>query len=114
MARPVVPLKRIAILCALMFLGLLRAERGTAELQGRVGQPSRLLHISTDRQGTWELSLLGFQRTVQTNIAWPEINWRALAEEAMERVQTCVEQRCGPFQLLEHIDPSGTTKGRPI
>lgn len=53
---------------ALLFaLALLRAERGTAELQGRAGEPSRVLRLVPDVAGQgWTYALAGMEGWIPT------------------------------------------------
>lgn len=131
MPRTVAPVKLIAIICLVMVLGLLRAERGVSELRGRAGEPSRLLHITNDRNGVWQFSILGFQHTLNTAIVvvqteepllelpvsfrWSEFDWQALAQGAIDWIYSCLEAACGPFWLPEPPDdPKPIFKGRPV
>lgn len=128
MLRTVAPVKLIALICLVMVLGLLRAERGVSELQGRVGEPSRLLHIANDRQGVWHFSVLGFQYTVSTAIVvvkrdqpllelpvdfpWAQMDWQALTRSALEWIQSCLREVCRPFPVFD--EPQQMPKGRPV
>lgn len=118
MIRPVAPNRRLLFLCILMLLGLLRAERGVAELQGRAGEPSRILYIRSDRNGTWDISLLGIRRSFRADVViwqqerpllqlpaglydsggldWaevdlPVIDWHGLARRATALIRTWLE-----------------------
>lgn len=54
--------RRIWLVVLLTALGLLRAERGVAELQDRAVEPSRMFRLVLDADSdTWSMALLGWQ-----------------------------------------------------
>lgn len=82
--------KRLPVILLLAAVALLRAERGTAELQGRAGAPSRLFHLAPEAGG-WKISLLGYDSRVPEHFtARPRAvvaAWRERARDTFEQME---------------------------
>lgn len=54
----------------LVALAMLRAERGTLELQGRQNEPSHLFRLAPPQDGTdgWDLTLLGARMKIPSQV----------------------------------------------
>lgn len=77
--------RKLPWLALLFALALLRAERGVAEVQGRTGGPSRILHLEPGREpGEWTLSVMGHEAQL------PYEEWRLQALEQLERIKTAL------------------------
>ena len=60
--------RRVALCMLLFALAFLRAEQGVAEIQGRGGEPSRILRLWTNGDGVWEVAFLGFAYRLDARI----------------------------------------------
>lgn len=60
--------RRLAVLLLLVFAALLRAERGVAELQGRTGEPTRILRLAPASTGEWRYAFLGREGQVAARV----------------------------------------------
>lgn len=58
----------LAAILALFLVGLLQTEQGIAELEGRSGEPSRILRLVPHGHGIWQYALLGHEGLVSTRI----------------------------------------------
>jgi hypothetical protein len=56
--------RRLVPIFLLMVLALIRADRGMAELQGHAAEPSRLFHVAPAPDGSWDLTVMGFDRRI--------------------------------------------------
>jgi hypothetical protein len=61
--------RRLLIIGLLAVLGLMRAERGVAELEGRTDQPSQLFRLEPNHDSdTWTIVLFGRETQVASRI----------------------------------------------
>jgi hypothetical protein len=74
--------KRLPLIFLLTALAMLRAERGTAEVQGRTGAPSRLFHVAP-AAGGWRLSLLGYDTRLPSSLPAVADHWRDRARDTL-------------------------------
>ncbi|HEY3363676.1 MAG TPA: hypothetical protein VGK74_01315 [Symbiobacteriaceae bacterium] len=63
-------IRLLALWILLVIFAMLRAERGTLELEGRENDPSHLFRLAPLQAGTggWDLTVLGFQMRVPSLI----------------------------------------------
>jgi hypothetical protein len=76
--------RRLPLLALLLALAFLRAEQGVAELQGREGEPSRILRLVPDETGEgWRFALAGLEGWIPTKYVLLRSDGPLLAREAL-------------------------------
>lgn len=80
--------RRLALILLLGAAGLLRAERGTAEIQGQGPAPSRMFHLAPGPGGdAWTLSFLGHQTQVPAHLTAAVSSIRSRAADQLDEIK---------------------------
>lgn len=97
--------RRLPWLLLLVVLALLRAEQGTAELQGRTSGASRLFHLAPEPDGeAWAVAFLGHTARVRSRLVLLESDGPLVSRETVAALAAAAgEWRDRAIEQVEQI-----------